>query len=91
MEGSTTKKNWIFIDKEIKCIKTPTYGCPYTAVVDFRNVNGQMHLEGMLAVDSLTFEDWMELEAEILRRGFKEYTFMRFKNGVPRLVTRKIK
>ena len=85
------KPKWIFIDKAIKGIKTPEFGCPYTATVDLRSVNGQMHVEGMLSVDELTREDWVEIETEIKRRGFAEYTYRRFKDGVEKTVKRKIK
>lgn len=85
------KSKWIFIDKFTKGIKTPEFGRPYTAIVDLRNVNGQMHVEGMLSIDEFTREDWNELDAEIARRGFKEYTYRRFKDGIEKTVTRKIK
>lgn len=85
------KPNWIFIDKFTKGIKTPEFGRSYTAIVDLRNVNGQMHVEGMLSIEEFTREDWDEIEIEISRRGFKEYTYRRFKDVNEKLVKRKIK
>lgn len=85
------QNNWIFIDKFTKGIKTPEFGRPYTATIDLRNVNGQMHVEGMLSIDELTREDLIEIEVEISRRGFKEYMYRRFKDGIEKTVKRKIK
>ena len=91
MNKAAKKPKWIFIDKFTKGIKTIEFGCPYTATVDLRNVNGQMHVEGMLSIEEFTREDWDEIEIEISRRGFKEYTYRRFKEGNEKLVKRKIK
>lgn len=91
MNKAAKPKKWIFVDKFTKALKATEYGKPYTAVADLRVVNGKMNIEGMLCIDELDADDWAEMDAEISKRGFTEYHYIRFKNDVEKHVKRTIK
>lgn len=84
---------WLFITEVIQAIKTPFYGAAYTAQLSIKFVNGECHVTSLLTKNNETLNraDFVEVENEILKHGYDQYTLIRFKNGKPLKRTYKIK
>ena len=91
MERVKTIGQWMFEIKQIRAIKTPEYGQPFTANALITIVDGEVHIEGLLSKDDCSLIDLTEIEQELLKMGFKHYRYSRFKNGKRRLVKKRIK
>lgn len=84
---------WIFKTEVVQAIKAPFYGATYTAQLSIKFVNGECHITSLLTKfnDEFTRADFVEIENEILRQGYDQYTLIRFKKGKPFKKVYKIK
>ncbi len=86
-----TGKEWIFETKRVRGIRTKKYGEPYTAIVYFEIINGELSIESLHSKEDLVVADWLELMGEIERLGFKEYKYVTYPNGVRTETKRKVR
>lgn len=90
METITTGK-WKWKLKEAQGLKLESYGDDYSASARIKVVNGEVHVENLITKDDFTKQDFDEIEEAISTIGYDRYKYIRYKNGKPKLVTRKIK
>ena len=91
MNYITNVGNWYFEVKDIRAIKTDTYGDPYSATATLRIVDGVLHVENLLSQRPSEKTDRQELESFILSIGFTEYSYINFVDGEAVTIKRVLK
>lgn len=77
--------NWLFKPQMIKGIKVSAYGEPYESMVVIRLVNGQAHVESLISKSKITREDVLEVEQYLKHLGYDQYTYTRYRRGIPQI------
>ncbi len=84
MKHITASENWLFEIKEVRAMRTKSYGAPYSAIVRLIIVNGELSIDGLMFKENEagTIADMREIENFITKTlGFNEYSYDRYKNG----------
>jgi len=75
---------WVFEIKQVRAIKTPEYGQPFTANALITIVNGQPSVENLLSISEFTRNDFKDIQGFLSELGFKNINYQRFnKDGKP--------
>ncbi len=86
-------EKWHAVTSEIEFIRAPYYGAPYTAMVTFKVVDGELRGVRLMTKDGHPFtkDDYIEIEGMLHDRGFEAYKMGRYSNGELRILTRRIR
>jgi len=77
---------WFFEIKQIRAIKAPSFGMPYTATALITVVNGEPVIENLLSKEGFSRNDFKDIQQHLNNLGFKKADWRRFcKNGNKRV------
>jgi len=82
MSHLTLSENWVFEITAVRARKVKEFGKPYSAIATISYVDGEVHVEGLIARGKYSREDTKEIE-RFIKEFFSvnEYFTSHFKNG----------